>query len=120
MLAKLISEKINPEEYWWGLHWNPQLFDFDVMTKADEQQIYLNFSKSQYSLLQVSSVNFGTHEREKQIIADHDPVVLAEKLTWEYSETWDSNLPYFPLKAGWTRSDHVDENLVAVWVSMSP
>jgi hypothetical protein len=100
MLANQISEKCSPEEYWWGLHWNPQLFDFDVMTKAEEQQLYLNFSKAQHSLLHVLSVNFGTHE--KQIIADHDPVVLAEKLAREYSESWDSKHPYFPPKAGWT------------------
>jgi len=38
----------------------------------------LTFKKAQYSLLHVLSENFGMHD--KQIIADHDPVQLVEKL----------------------------------------
>ena len=53
MLANQISEKCKPEEYWWGLQWNPQLFDFDIMTKAEEQQLYLKFFKAQYALRHV-------------------------------------------------------------------
>ena len=36
--------------------------------------------------MDVLSVNFATHE--KQIIADHDPLVLTEKVTRQYSEVY--------------------------------
>jgi uncharacterized protein (DUF2249 family) len=44
--------------------------------------------------------NFGTHE--KQIIADHDPVQLVEKLKTKYSVEWNAKLEFFPDKPGWT------------------
>jgi hypothetical protein len=76
MLANQLSEVCNPEKYWWGLEWHA-LFDFETMDKTEEQKLYLDFLKAQYSLLHVLAENFGTHE--KQIISDHDPVVLVVK-----------------------------------------
>jgi hypothetical protein len=74
MLANQLSEVCNPEDYWWGLTHFVRLRDLD---KVEEQKLYLDFSKAQYSILHVLSENFGTYE--KQIISDHDTVVLVEK-----------------------------------------
>ena len=46
--------------------------------EEQEQKLCVDFQKAQYSLLHVLSENFGMHN--KQIIADHDPVQLVEKL----------------------------------------
>ena len=45
---------------------------------------------------------FCLRTHEKQIIADHDPVQLVEKLKNKYSETWNAKLEFFPDKPGWT------------------
>jgi len=99
LLANQTSEDLDPGQYWWGLTWNP-LLDLDNITPEQEQKLYVDFQKGQYSLLHVLSENFGTHE--KQIIADHDPVTLVEKLKHKYSETWNATLEFFPYKPGWT------------------
>jgi hypothetical protein len=74
--------------------------DLDNMTQEQEQKLYIDFQKAQYSLLHVLSENFGTHE--KQIIADHDPVQLLEKLKNKYSDTRNTTLEFSPDKPGWT------------------
>ena len=99
LLANQTSEALDPLDYWWGLTWSP-LLDLDNITQEQEQKLYVDFQKAQYSLLHVLSENFGTHE--KQIIADHDPVQLVEKLKNKYSSTWDTTLELFPDKPGWT------------------
>ena len=71
LLANQTSEVLDPLEYWWGLTWSP-LLDLNNLNQEQEQKLYVDFQKAQYSLLHVLSENFGTHE--KQIIADHDPV----------------------------------------------
>jgi uncharacterized protein (DUF2249 family) len=48
--------------------------------------------------LHVLSENFGTHE--KQIIADHDPVQLVEKLKNKFSDTWNTMLESSALFVG--------------------
>jgi hypothetical protein len=124
MLANQIGQQCDPEAYWrWGLEWSPALFDFDNMSVKEEQHCWLDFQKSQYSLMDVLSANFATHE--KQIIADHDPLVLTEKVTRQFSEIfnglavktiaispvsqnfgnpsslWESKFPFFPFRAVW-------------------
>jgi hypothetical protein len=83
--------------YWWGLEWNPALFDFDSMSVEEEKKCWLDFQTAQYAFMDVLSSNFATHE--KQIIADHDPFVLTEKVISQYSKMWDSKLLSFPDKA---------------------
>jgi hypothetical protein len=73
------------------------------MTSAEEQELNLKFTKDRYSLLHVLSKNVGSHE--KQIIADHDPVVLVPKLTQKYSDSWDANLEFWPSTKAWTSTD---------------
>jgi hypothetical protein len=99
LLANQTSEVLDPGQYWWGLTWNP-LLDLDNISPEQEQKLYVDFQKGQYSLLHVLSENFGTHE--KQIIADHDPVTLVEKLKHKYSDTWNATFEFFPYKQGWT------------------
>jgi hypothetical protein len=41
-------------------------------------------------------------EKERQIITDHDPAVIVEKIKREYSAKEDSELAFFPAKDGWT------------------
>ena len=93
LLANQTSESLDPSKYWWGLTWNA-LLDFDNFNQEQEQKLYVDFQKAQYSLLHVLSENFGTHE--KQIIADHDPVQLAVKLTAKHTADWDEKLEFFP------------------------
>jgi hypothetical protein len=99
LLANQTSEVLDPLNYWWGLTWSP-LLDLDNMNQEQEQKLYVDFQKAQYSLLHVLSENFGTHE--KQIIADHDPVQLVEKLKTKYLVEWNAKLEFFPDKPGWT------------------
>jgi hypothetical protein len=73
-----MSDVLDHTQYWWGLTWSA-LLDIDNMSQEQEQKLYVDFQKAQYSLLHVMSDNFGSHE--KQIIADHDPVTLVGKLT---------------------------------------
>jgi hypothetical protein len=75
LLANQTSESLDPSKYWWGLSWNT-LLDFDNFNQEQEQKLYVDFQKAQYSWLHVLSENFGMHD--KQIIADHDPVQLVE------------------------------------------
>jgi hypothetical protein len=49
------------------------------MTQEQEQKLYVDFQKAQYSLLHVLSENFGTHEK------------LVEKLKNKYSDTWNTS-----------------------------
>ena len=77
LLANQTSESLDPSKYWWGLTWSP-LLDFENFNPEQEQKFYVDFQKAQYSLLHVLSENFGMHD--KQIITDHDPVQLVEKL----------------------------------------
>ena len=97
LLANQTSESLDPSAYWWGLTWNAVL-DIDNLTQEQEQKLYVDFQKAQYSLLHVLSENFGTHE--KQIIADHDPVQLVEKLTAKHTADWDKKLEFFPDRSG--------------------
>ena len=90
LIANQTSEVLDPLDYWWGLTWSP-LLDLDNMNQEQEQKLYVDFHKAHYSLLHVLSKNFGTHE--KQIIADHDPVQLVEKLKNKYSEIRNANSP---------------------------
>ena len=99
LLANQTSESLDPSAYWWGLTWNAVL-DIDNLTQEQEQKLYVDFQKAQYSLLHVLSENFGTHE--KQIIADHDPVQLVVKLTAKHTADWDEKLEFFPNRQGWT------------------
>ena len=99
LLANQTSESLDPSSHWWGLTWNAVL-DIDNLTQEQEQKLYVDFQKAQYSLLHVLSENFGTHE--KQIIADHDPVQLVEKLTAKHTADWDKKLEFFPERQGWT------------------
>jgi len=59
---------LDPSKYWWGLTWNA-LLDFDNFNQEQEQKLYVDFQKAQYSLLHVLSENFGMHD--KHIIADN-------------------------------------------------
>ena len=79
----------------WTWH---DLYDFDHMPRDQVQKILISASGAQFSLLNVLSENFGTHE--KLIFADHDPAVLEEKYKRKNSEHWDANLKFFPLKQG--------------------
>ena len=97
LLAGQTSEVLDPLKYAWGLTWSP-LLDFDNFNQEQEQKLYVNFQKAQYSLLHVLSENFGTHE--KQIVADHDPVQLVEKLKTKYLVEWNAKLEFFPDKPG--------------------
>ena len=99
LLANQTSESLDPSKYWWGLTWNA-LLDLDNLNQEQEQKLYVDFQKAQYSLLHVLSENFGTHE--KQIIADHDPVQLVVKLTAKHTADWDEKLEFFPDRQGWT------------------
>jgi hypothetical protein len=90
---------LDPSKYWWGLTWSP-LLDFENFNPEQEQKFYVDFQKAQYSLLHVLSENFGMHD--KQIIADHDPVQLVEKLKAKYKVNWDRELEFFPDRTGWT------------------
>ena len=97
LLANQTSESLDPSKYWWGLTWSP-LLDFDNFNQEQEQKLYVGFQKAQYSLLHLLSENFGTHE--KQIVADHDPVQLVEKLKTKYLVEWNAKLEFFPDKPG--------------------
>ena len=99
LLANQTSESLDPSKYWWGLTWSP-LLDFERFDADQEQKLYVDFQKAQYSLLHVLSENFGMHD--KQIIADHDPVQLVEKLKVKYTVEWDRDLEFFPNRPGWT------------------
>jgi hypothetical protein len=68
--------------------------------EEQEQKLYVDFQKAQYSLLHVQSENFGTHE--KQIIADHDSVQFVKKLETKYLVEWNTKFEFFPDKPGWT------------------
>jgi hypothetical protein len=87
LLANQLSEVLDPLDYWWGLNWSP-LLDLDSMTQEQEQKLYVDFQKAQYSLLHVLSEKFGT--LEKQIIA----------------------LEFFPDKPGWTPT-----HWITTWLS---
>jgi hypothetical protein len=93
LLANQTPEVLDPLNYWRGLTWSP-LLDLDNMNQEQEQKLYIDFQKAQYSLLHVLSENFGTHE--KQIIADHDPVQLVEKLKTKYLVEWTLSSSSFP------------------------
>lgn len=99
LLANQTSESLDPSKYWWGLTWSP-LLNFERFDADQEQKLYVDFQKAQYSLLHVLSENFGMHD--KQIIADHDPVQLVEKLKVKYTVEWDRDLEFFPNRPGWT------------------
>ena len=98
LLSHQTSEVLGPSTYWWGLTWSP-LLDFDNINQEQEQNLYVDFQKAQYSLLHVLSENFGTHD--KQIIANHDPVQLVEKLKAKHTVEWEK-LEFFPDMPGWT------------------
>ncbi len=52
LLACQTSEVLDPMKYWWGLTWSP-LLDFDNFNQEQEQSLYVDFQKAQYSLLHV-------------------------------------------------------------------
>jgi hypothetical protein len=64
LLANQTSEVLDLLDYWWGPTWSP-LFDLDNMNQEQEQKLYVDFQKAQYSLLHVVSENFGSHEKTK-------------------------------------------------------
>ncbi len=76
------------------------MYDFTVIEPEDKHKLYLEFHKSQYSLLHVLSENFGLHE--KQIIINHDLIVLQEKLKKLYSQNGMKNSSFSPHMDGWT------------------
>ena len=86
MIANQIGQQCDPTSHWWGLEWNSAFFDFDSMSADEEKKCWLEFQTAQYALMDVLSSNFATHE--KQIIADHDPCVLTEKVISQYSKMW--------------------------------
>jgi hypothetical protein len=100
MIANQIVQQCDPTSHWWGLEWNPAFFDFDSMSAEEEKKCWLEFQTAQYAIMDVLSSKFATHE--KQIITDHDPLALTEKVIRQYSEMWDSNLTFFPAKACYT------------------
>ena len=52
LLVNQTSEVLDPLKYWWGLTWSP-LLDFDNFNQEQEQKLYVDFQKGQYSLLHV-------------------------------------------------------------------
>jgi len=54
LLANQTSEVLDPLDYWWALTWSP-LLDLDIITQEQEQKLYVDFQKVQYSVL-LSSV----------------------------------------------------------------
>ena len=93
LLADQLSDPINPLDYWWGLTWKP-LYDFTHMSAQEEQKLYAEFQKAQYSILHVISENF--YQQEKQLIINHEPCVLKKKLQDLYSPKWDKDLEFLP------------------------
>ena len=85
------------------------MYDFDNMSREEDQSFFVSFSKAQFSLLHVLSENFGTHE--KQSIGDHDLAVLVEKYQREYSEQWDAKFGFFPFKEGWSPTNWMTTRL---------
>ena len=102
MIANQIGQQCDPKLHWWGLQWNPVLFDFDSMSAEEEKKCWLDFQTAQYALMDVLSSNFAMHE--KHIIVDHDPLALTEKVIRQYSKMWDSKFLSFPDKAGYTQT----------------
>ena len=49
LLANQTSESLDPSTYWWGLTWNAVL-DIDNLNQEQEQKLYVDFQKAQYSL----------------------------------------------------------------------
>ena len=49
LLANQTSEVLDPLKYWCGLTWSP-LLDFDNFNQEQEQKLYVDFQKAQYSL----------------------------------------------------------------------
>jgi hypothetical protein len=84
MITNQIGQQCDPKSHWWGLEWNPALFDFESMTAEEEKKCWLDFQTAQNAIMDVLSSNFATHE--KQIIADHEPLALTEKVIRQYSE----------------------------------
>ena len=100
LLANQTSETLDPSKYWWGLTWNA-LLDFDNFNQEQEQKLYVDFQKAQYSLLHVLSENFGMHD--KHIIAEHDsPCGKTQGQAHGRPCAWDRDLEFFPDKPGWT------------------
>ena len=64
------------------------------LNQEQEQKLYIDFQKAQYSLLHVLPENFGTHD--KQIIADHDHVQLVEKLKAKHTVDGTISSSSFP------------------------
>ena len=108
LLSSQMSEACNLQENWWDLSWHA-MYDFDNMSREEDQSFFVSFSKAQFSLLHVLSENFGTHE--KQSIGDHDLAVLVEKYQREYSEQWDAKFGFFPFKEGWSPTNWMTTRL---------
>ena len=93
LLANQTSESLDPSKYWWGLTWNA-LLDLDNLNQEQEQKLYVDFQKAQYSLLHVLSENFGTHEKQRhtisatvtQVHTDSIPSTLFEKSMSRFSD----------------------------------
>ena len=101
MLARQTADPLDPSLPWWGLTW---LYDFDSMSAQDEQKVFSEFLKAQYSLLHILTENFYT--QEKQLINNHEPIALAKKMKDLYSREWDKTLlKHFPDKDGWTPTE---------------
>ena len=114
LLANQLSEVLDPLDYWWGLNWSP-LLDLDSMTQEQEQKLYVDFQKAQYSLLHVLSEKFGT--LEKQSIADHDPVQLVESSRRSTPTLGSQSSSFFPTSQHSSMdSDALDDHVVAIRV----
>jgi len=100
LLANQTSESLDPSKYWWGLTWNA-LLDFDNFNQEQEQKLYVDFQKAQYSLLHVLSENFGMHD--KHIIADNTILFNLWKNSRSSTRS-NRDLEFFPDKPGWTRT----------------
>jgi hypothetical protein len=63
LLSSQMSEACNLQEHWWDLSWHA-MYDFDNMSREEDQSFFVSLSKAQFSLLHVLSENFGTHEKQ--------------------------------------------------------
>jgi len=61
MIANQIDQQCDPKSHWWGLEWNPALFDFETMSAEEEKKYWLDFQTAQYALMDVLSSNFASN-----------------------------------------------------------
>ena len=61
MIANQIGQQCDPKSHWWGLEWNPALFDFESMTAEEEKKCWLDFQTAQNAIMDVLSSNFASN-----------------------------------------------------------